>query len=409
MVVKLLLYLVWPFAAFVYSLKQVGKVEFYTIFLLMSVFLGLNMYVSGENGFSGDITRYLVDVRLYKHIPWVQIFAEKDFFLGATGKIFSQLSTNPRFLCVVYYLIYTWWFLQAFSIVTRHFRLERTLWTCLCLFSILTVLPFSYFNALRFAMATMLYLWVILEILINKRKIFYAIIFFVPIIHFAYWVMVPLPFLWLFLRNHLMGVLVIFLISFAFSTASTSYTIYNIVEKNFDETVTGSISGYASEEGRENMVQRYNDLAEGGSVLRAISRWGYSVRNNTVMIIVVLLTLAGYRSMRKDRAYRRTMTLFLLAASTANIASSVSNGDRFYHIVSAIIVFVFFYAINTNNDEYTAFKSFLKRHIFYLNILIVAVSIYGVMTLYMGRVAFSYPSLLFGNVFFSLFKISFCP
>lgn len=394
-----LLAIVWPFAAFLWSIRDFNYRNFRIGVLAIAVMFGLCIQIVATQTFQADITRNLEHAAAYKNIPWIGIFLEKDFFIGVSGKLLCYISDNLRFLAVCYTLIKTLLFLQCVRVVVANISVPENRIGLLSLLAMIFVVTFYDVNSLRFAIASVYFVWCSLEILVNRKKWFYVWILAAPFIHYGFWVMAPLPVLYLLLKNRTVLVWSFFVLSILFSTATTSILINDFVEENMTEEISESVGGYASEEGLEAMSERYAEGGRTGNLNRAISRTMVDVRNYGVMICVVLFSIYGFRKRKDNEKLNQLMNFLLIAYSLANIANSNSQGSRFYLLTAEIAVFLLVYLIYKNDMFYV---EFYKRYKTFIKIMFYLVIITALLYLFIGRDAMNLKGIVFGNYFLHL-------
>ena len=166
-----LLSLLWPMGAYIYSLRDVRTKGFVVASLFMAIMLGLTVEVYAFSGYNSDIIRNLQRAADAQYYTWIQIFLEKDFFLSVSGKLLCMISDNLRFLAVCYYILYTILFLLGFRIIIQKYEQHRV--PKYFIYALFLITPFTFFNSLRFAFGTFYFIWCMLEIFFNQRKLFY--------------------------------------------------------------------------------------------------------------------------------------------------------------------------------------------------------------------------------------------
>ena len=327
-----------------FILSDVKSPYFKLCSFIFAVILGFLIQYEGNES---DITRYLFVPSVYASISWENIFDERDFFIPVFAKLVSYVSDSPRFFAVIMYVLYILLFNKSVRLVTANYYGH----SCFYIAALFLAYPFTNFNALRFSFATLFFVWCILKIVIAKKKKFYLIILLTPFIHFSYWIFIPLPYLCLIIKDRLWLALLIFAISFVFITPQVSYFINSFAEQYFTEPTANTVALYASEEGLEYMNDRY---ATGYSMLslRGLVFYNlFEIKRYAIMAIVAIICVFNYRMLKGNRKLSTRFVLLLLAYSLANVASSVSNGVRFFHTCVFIAVFFFFNVLYPVNDE----------------------------------------------------------
>ena len=391
--------IIWPFAALVLAIRDFSYRNFRIGVLATAVMFGLCIQVYATQTYQHDLTRNLALAAVYKDIPWTSIFLERDWFIGISGKLLCYISDNLRFLAVCYILIKALLFLRCVRIVIDNISPATKRIDLLSILAMIFIVAFYDINSLRFSIASVFFLWCSLEILINQKKWFYVVILAAPFIHYGFWILAPIPVLYLLLKNRTVLVWIFFVLSIIFSTATTSIWINGFVEENMTEEVSRSVSGYASERNLEMMAEKYAEGARTGNLNRAISRSMVDVRNYGVMICVVLFSIYGFRKRKKNNRLNQLMNFLLIAYSLANIANSNSQGIRFYLVVAELAVFLLVYLMY-QDDMFCV--EFYKKHKTFIKIMFYLVIITAVMYLVIGRNGLNLIGVIFGNYFLHL-------
>lgn len=383
----------WPFVSLVLAVRDFNFRDFSVAIISVAVMFGLCMQVMPTLTFQDDITRNLANAASYKNISWSSIFSERDYFIGITGKLLGQISDDLRFLAVCYVLIKSVLFLCCMRIVVANTSEQDKRIALLPLLAMIFVVSFYDINSLRFTFASVYFLLCSLQILINRNKWFYALILLSPLIHYGFWIMAPVPFLYFCFKNKTLIVWLVFVLSIVYSTASTSIWISETVEEIGTDVLSQNVSGYASETNLELMAEKYSEGARLGNTNRAISRLMVDIRNYGVMICVVLLSFLCYRKRKDCRMANQVMNFLLIVYSCANIANSNSQGIRFYLVAAMVVVFMLVYMIYQKDN----FSSFYTNNKFFIITAFCIVVLAGALYLFIGRYSMNVLGVMFGN------------
>ena len=414
---------IWPFAALVLSIRNFNYRDFCIGVLSVAVMFGLCIQVYATKTFDADITRNLAIAASYQYKSWAEIFMERDYFIGISGKLLCYINDDLRFLAVCYTLTKAILFLRCVGVVINHNSLLYKKIGLLSILALIFVFSFYDINSTRFVIAMAFFVWCSLEILVNQKKIFYVLILISPFIHYGFWIFAPIPFIYILLKNRTRLVWILFALSFVYSTAGTSVWINDIVEDNMNEEIAKSVEGYASERGLEGMAERYTESARRGNTNRAISRLMVDIRNYGVMICTALFSVYAFRrknknttingliqkksknttinqiiqKKNKNTTINQLMNYLLIVYSLANIANSNSQGIRFYLVAAVVVIFLLVY-IKNNNEVF--FVKFYKANKQLINIAYILVVLTGAIYLFIARDSFNLIGVMFGNYFF---------
>ena len=364
-----------------YILKNVKSSNFRFIFLFFAFLLGLMINYDGNEA---DISRYLRFPEIYSDVSWMEILLGRDFIIPALAKIISYVSESPRLYAIIMYQIYAILFLQSLMIVTK----SAARFDTMSIATLFLVYNYANFNALRFSIATLFFLWCILEILINNNRKFLYIIFLTPFIHFSYWMIMPVIFAHRYLHNRFSLCIILFMISFLFITPAVSNAIYSFAGNYFSESIEETVSLYASEEGLEYMNERYSSALAQISFRGMVAYMSFDVKRYTLMVVLFILSV--FIAFKKKRSPNVTyfLSFSLLSFAFANIASSVSNGVRFFHFAGAAFIFLLFYMRYPSQQDFYEEYNIVNSRTIPLNIAKMVVIITGVLGIYASRYLF---------------------
>ena len=357
-------------------IKVEKKNQLYT-FLLFSLVIGLFLNFEGHEA---DITRYLMLPLLVKDLPFIEILKGDDFLLQLLAKIVSYFTTDPRFFAIVVSIVYMLVFRKLLDVVLYNTSSHKKTIISWAL-SLLLIYPFANINGLRFALATVFYLWCVLEFFINNDKRFLYWVWLTPFIHFSYWFLITLPFLSILLRKRLALAIVIMILTFFISSVNVSIGINDYVSRYFSESIAEHTSLYASEEGLDYMNDRYSIDYTVRTVRGKIAYSIFPVKNYIIGSAILLISFLGIKKIKAKEHECQLTVLILLAFSYANIASSVSNGIRFYSTATALTVYIIYYLLfdkreTINNSSYSVVLS---------KLIMVTAIIAGLLSLFASR------------------------
>lgn len=364
-----------------YILKDIKSPNFRFAFLFFAFLLGLMINYDGNGA---DISRYLMYPKLYSDVSWLKIILGKDFIIPALAKLTSYISVSPRLFAIIMYLIYAILFLRSLTIVAN----SSAQFDLVSVATLFLVYGYTNFNALRFSTATLFFLWCILEILINKNHKFKFVIFLTPFIHFSYWMMMPVIFVHKYLCDRFSLCIALFMISFLFTTPAVSNAINSFAGDYFSQSIQETVSLYASEDGLAYMNKRYSSGLAQMSFRGMVAYMTFDVKRYTLMAVLFILSVfVAFKNIRTS-GVTYLLSFSLLSFAFANIASSVSNGARFFHFAGAAFIFLLFYmkypSQECSDEDYNIVNS---RNIL-LNIAKIVVIITGVLGIYASRYLF---------------------
>lgn len=362
----------------------------------------MGMVLQVDSG--GDMSVYLSYPRIWKNLEWNRVFGERDYLFPILAKSFSYISIDGNFFGMFIYVIYATLYLQSFKILTEEVSNQSTVWYYLSTFAIFLIFPYSRVFAMRFSLASLMYIWFVLEIVIKKNKLYYWLLPVVPLLHYSFLTMIIILFLHLFFRKRLTLCLLLFFVSFSFNNPQVAYYMNGIASSVLPERTSSVVSSYASEEGLDYMNNRD---AEGILSLNAKGAFLMAVQNgktDIIMFAMVLMVLVSFKKIKKAVFLSDLFTYLLLSFAMCNITSSASRGDRFFDVACTLTVFFLFLMSHYHGCE-PMIKQFVSANRFVITIVLIIAIIYGVLYNYAMRWDYDYVLMLFGNPILAILKI----
>ena len=257
------------------------------------------------------------------------------------------------------------------------------------------------FFGMRFSLASLLYLWCVLEIVIKDNKRFYWVLIFIPLLHYSFLLLLLIPVIYTFLKKKLTVCVIVFLLSFGFNNPQVASYFDTFATSFLPERTASAVGQYASEEGLEYMNNRD---AEGMSTVNAKASFFYyiqDVKTYIIMFSMLLILLVSYKNIKNDEMLLKLFTMMLLLFAGANITSSASRGDRFYIIACSYSIFLLYRIVHSNDNRIIVYKN---KPIIIVAFLVAI--IYGVLYNYAMRPDYDYLLMCFGNPLLAVLKIA---
>jgi hypothetical protein len=370
---KIILFLISPFIASVYSVKTLNRKSSYLVFFLFAVFFGLSFSVpSGKTAeftidgaayrdwFEKDIQRTSADFndKLTKYLSFKgrEIGANKDFFFDTASFYISRLTDNYHVMFMFFAAIFAFFALKSFRFFTQEidFKIGIAIYILTYLFFFNQIFNI---NGLRFFMAAWIGVYCVFQIFRNENKRFFLLLAFIPIIHVSFWVFTGIVLLAYFFMKYDKFWIALFFISFVFSSLSVE-----ILNSNIDflpSILKSSAKHYASEE--------YIEKRSSGSGSIWITRVvDFLIR---VYITYLIYLFIKNKELIKNNPKSKNVFLFLLVFMTfINFAMPIpSLGNRYVLLSYPLIAYVWL----------VSFKNIQYRNVLYLLPLVFCFQIYN--------------------------------
>jgi hypothetical protein len=231
---KIILFLISPFIASVYSVKTLNRKSSYLVFFLFAVFFGMSFSVpSGKTAeitidgaayrdwFEKDVQRTSADFndKLTKYLSFKgrEIGANKDFFFDTASFYISRLTDNYHVMFMFFAAIFAFFALKSFRFFTQEIDFKIGIAICILTYLFFFNQIFNI-NGLRFFMAAWIGVYCVFQIFRNENKRFFLLLAFIPIIHVSFWVFTGVVILAYFFMKYDKFWITLFFISFVFSS-----------------------------------------------------------------------------------------------------------------------------------------------------------------------------------------------
>lgn len=238
--IKLVLFLISPFFAFIYSLFSIKTKSSFIVFFLFAVFFGMSFTVSNyrEEGsidgisyridFENDckiqtLNNYLYELKDYFSFKGTQ----KDFYTNTISFIVSRFTNNYHYLFMVYAIIFILFALKSFKIFVLENNFATSL-VCLSLAYLFMINDIFNINGVRFWTAAWVAVYATLKIFIHKNKKYYFLALITPFFHGAFWLFIIILLIGSLFSKYEKLWVILFIFSFFISNISSQIVSSNI-------------------------------------------------------------------------------------------------------------------------------------------------------------------------------------
>lgn len=252
--VKLALFVLWPFGAFLVSLFRPGSKSSYVIYFLFGMVFSWSMYYKGEEiDFNNLVLRfYMQDEMTFSQLfeRMSNIFSynseDKDVYNLLLNWITQQFTQNFHALFVIASIPFSYFMLKSLALITddpKAYKQTFFVYVILLLF----IVPKDIFNVqnFRFSTATWVAVYSVSCYYLKKNKKVLLLLFLTPLIHSSFWFVVILYIGYLLFNRFYHPNL--FYVSIPFAIISTGI-LNNIDISILPDTLSKWASGYVSDE-----------------------------------------------------------------------------------------------------------------------------------------------------------------
>ncbi|MFZ4057305.1 MAG: EpsG family protein [Ferruginibacter sp.] len=334
----MLLFCIWPFAAFGYASYHIRNPKWHFIWILFFALFGYCVFFSPGDilGYKesfyfvsrytwGDFTFHLTHLissdRLIRY-EMNTVNSQPDFYAFSLQFIISRFTDNSRWFFAVVNLVFAYFFLQFIKEVLAETTWNKTLFQRVFFLLLFLIVPFYVaVTGVRFWTALFIFMYYAIKHI--RKNDLYSLFFAATsiFVHYSFFIPVLLLLIYKLIvhKKVITWTLLIFsILFFALSSANSSLAIIQNVTAAFSETSlkdrTSSYTDSADLDMRKKMISEMN--------------WYVKYRANAILYFLLLLFLLEYAGIIKwnkspflERLEPFYLILFCLTLITTNLGS----------------------------------------------------------------------------------------
>lgn len=224
--VKILLLILYPFGAFLYSLKNAGSKTSYIVFFSIYILFGITFVAQNE---AADSFRYVEEFQTFSIAPNenLQAIIQDYFQPGSNIKDLYEYivyyitaiiaGNNYHFMFLLVGLVFGFFALASLRYITNNPLFENTLPFFILLFIFTFSNSIFNINGFRFWTASWVAVYISFKILIDKKSIYLLLLPILPLIHLSFNLYIMIFLFSLIIRRYPKLVSILFIISFFYS------------------------------------------------------------------------------------------------------------------------------------------------------------------------------------------------
>lgn len=341
---KIILFLISPFFSLLYSFRTLNRKSSFWVIFGFCVFFGLAFTV-GLDRFegSGDGITYRALFELYKSVSvseYMQTLSEyfefdegaKDFYADTVSFLVSRITGNYHILFMVYAIVFSFFQLKSLRFFVSNDKCKRLSLYVFFLFLLFMMNQIFNINGVRFWTAAWIAVYSSLQMFYNGNKRYLFLAALTPFVHGSFFLFLIVVVIALFAGNWKKALLVVFVLSFAFSTLAVD--LFNMTLDYLPAFMTNLASAYLDE---SNIIESQNQVGTGfwwlGKVFGSLSR---------AYINLLVILLAINKTNDYDKNAIKLLGLILILGSMANFTMPIpSVGRRFFSMLYPFIAIMF--------------------------------------------------------------------
>lgn len=342
-----ILFFVWPFFAFVYSLINYRSKYAKNIVWFFCIFIGFTI-VLPDRGADHDMNRYRALFESYNSKadqPFWDVFTDEyddgvyssaDIYTNLLTLSVSRFTDNFRIFLGLVALIYGYFLSRNLFFIVELGKNKRLGKVALMLFiTLLFIYTLWDINGYRFVTAAVIFLYGILRYLVFRKKKYLFFIVLAPLIHFTFVIPIIVMFIYLLVGNRLniYGLLLLgsmFLVDINPSSINESAELAPIF-------LQGKIRGYTNKD-----YIKYVAKSEVGN------NWyvkGHILALNFMVYGLILFAWLKRKVFMEDKAILSLFSFGVLLLAAANAASSIPSMGRFNLLAFFVLISSFLYLL----------------------------------------------------------------
>ena len=353
---KLILFLLSPFIALLYSLKNMDTKSSFAVFFGFAVCFGMAFSTESYDRLSMtssgiDAGRYRLEFEQSSNMTTPQFLntwnefidfdeGSKDFYYIAIVYLVSRFTHNYHWLFMAFAIVFAFFQLKSLKLLVQQKNWENGL------FFVLLALFFTWnqifnINAMRFYTAAWVGVYSVMQIFQNKRRGYFLLLLLAPFIHSSFWlffVVVVLAFLFKGLEWFW---IVIFVISFFSSTFLAD--LLGMTVDYLPEFLAKTVRGY-TEEGRLFSETIYSGT--GFWWVPMVFDYAYKIFTNLLVVLFIF-----NRKLIKDNNTRNLYLFIIIFMTYINFAMPIPALGR-RSIVMAYPIIAYIWLANFGKTKY---------------------------------------------------------
>lgn len=329
-----MLFIFWPFASLIYSIKNFRRFESRNIVWLFAIFYGLVLVTT----YSGlDAYRYAQDFisMAINQYSFSEVFGkyfivkqETDIYEPLLMFIVSRFTSNPHIFYAIVGLIYGYFYSRNIWFLIDRIYIVKKLSNGFYLGILL--LAFSFVQSLfslqfvRFSTASVIFIYGLLIAYFDKKNAGYIWMLITPLVHFSFIFPLVLILIFRFIPKKTN----LFFIFFVISTF--------IIQTKL-EVISNFISAYAPSF-LQDKVEGYTNPLYAEKVLEAIDTTNWYIKYRADMLIylgylyTIYIYFQGKKRLQQFPVYKNMFCFILMFYGVSNIFGIVPSMNRFINV-----------------------------------------------------------------------------
>lgn len=339
----LILFIIWPFLAFIMALINYSKKEARPVVYFFLVYFGLTFVADNE---AMDSFRYLETFRFYSTLPFSDFFrvlggyyshgASLDFMEPSIAFLLSRFTTIHHVYFGVFAAIFAFFYLRSFNLLYDQFKKSPNWNAWVFMVFSMVVVPITSLNGLRMWIAAWMFFFGAYQVLLTHKPKYLLVALSACLMHWSFINLNVLLIVWYLAGNRTFLYTSLAIISFFISRFLQPLLV--LVAGFAGGGIAARVQGYTG----ESHSMTYSDWLAGNS-------WFLQLNQDLIwyfFIAAIILIRINRRNIVRDKFEENWYSFLLLLFTLVNFGRSIPDFGRrmqtIFILFSTVYVFLYF-------------------------------------------------------------------
>jgi hypothetical protein len=339
----LLLFLLWPFLAFLAALSNYNQKESRKVVYFFLIYYGLNYVINQEMYM--DAAGYAMAFKANAALPFSDFFkivggiyateTSVDIVEPLISFIVSRFTGDHRFLFAAYAALFGFFYLLSINLFYNRYR-ENPGWSGLIHLAFFTViLPITSINGFRMWTAAWIFFYGAYHVILYRDPRYLLITFASSLVHWSFLSANIILVIYFFAGNRNLFYFPLVIVSFVLPQLIAP--VFRVISMGLGGGLQNRFEMYSSE---DYVISRQDALAE--------DDWFLRIGNDLILyylILAIIVIQLRFGYLMKEKAEKNLFSFLLLFLAFVNFGSGIpSFGGRFqivFFLFATLYVFLF--------------------------------------------------------------------
>lgn len=346
--ISLIVFLVWPFGALLFSLKNYSKNWTKNIIWAFVVFYGFTFVLSND---TMDANRLKEKFEFFKYADFNLVEVVKYFFINNEEGVdviqpiilyvTSLFTQDFQVLMATLAFILGFFYSRNICYLLDRRTEKINLYSFLIVWLFIFVIGFWQINGFRFWTASHIFFYALIPYFYEGRKNRLWLLPVVSLLHFSYLLPIVVFLIYFFVKERVKFIFYIFLLSFFVGVLSPE-AIGEMLIKFLPKSFENKVSVYTSSSYVEEVASEESSMS---AILRTLMF-------HIINVYFIVLYYYYRHTIKRDPYLFNLFVFSILIMTTGNFASVIPSGQRFLIVSSLFFLsFLFFYIQTIGLDK----------------------------------------------------------